>query len=374
MTILQNTSIFDTVDTKNALQKASQSMNSTVSNLKDQAINPLKAISSGIKAGVVKVDETQSVITSTISSYKSQAIDLIQNGLKNLTGGLLNVSDLSNLVTYQDGFKVNTDALLSMASAKVGFNISSVQNLKNQIGDAFTRELDSMTFGLSKGLFMVDTSGKGIKVAIADDWKLTMGQSLIDFLGQDDETGFGSIINVAALNSVLNTMLKQTVQYGMYQGYGNYSSMYLFESDYHDALVDSISISISRGDLASVNTIFNIIQKEGVNKVKALYPDLIETLLSSFTFSSDIVPSDYKEMTTMLLKVCEAVGGVNWYKHPTQFGNLYNMSLVNRISDSAKILLEETDYIVPLLCSAGVFIDQNADEAFKSQFPNAVTF
>lgn len=372
MTLLQNTSIFDGVNINNSLQKASQSMGETVSNLTDQVVNPFKSISSGIQAGVAKVSETQAVITSTLTTYKSSAIDGINNALKNITGGKYNLSDVTSLVTYQDGFKLDTNQLLSLAGRGLGFNINSMTDLKNQIGDGFINELNSMTGGLARGLVIADTSGNFVKLHIADDWKYSAGSQLIDFLAKDGDSGFGTVVNVAAINSVLNTMLNQAVQNSLTQGYQRFENMYVYQSDYHDALINNSNVSAGRGDLDSLATIIDIVGDEGAAKVAALYPNTIEQTLTNYAFTLDDDPSDYPRLTANLLKVCTSLGGADWYKYPTQFGMVTNVGLVNNISQDAKILLESADDLIPLLCSSGLFVDQSATDLFLSDFPTAV--
>jgi hypothetical protein len=372
MTLLQNSSIFDTVDIKNNLQKASQSMNSTVANLTDQVVNPFKSLSAGIQAGVATVSETQQVISKTLSTYKSSAIDGINNALKNITGGKYNLGDLGSLVTYQDGFKLNTDQLLSLAGKGIGFNISSMQDLKNQIGNGFINELNSMTGGIASGLVIADTSGGFVKLHIADDWKYSMGTSLINFLGADDPDGFGSVVNVAAINATLNTLLNQAVQNSLTRSYANFKNMYVYESDYHDALITNASVASDRGDLDSLVSMIDIVGTEGAAKIEALYPNTVEELLTAFYFTSDVDPSDYPTLTQNLLKVCVSLKGESWYKYPTQFGEAINVNLVNSISPDARVLLEGVDDLIPLLCSAGIFVEQSATDLFLSDFPTAV--
>lgn len=370
MTLLQRNGVFTGVDLNNTLQQASRSMNETVSGLDKQLVNPFKSITDTVQSGVALVSEKESQILANLTSYKSAAIDGINNTLKNLTGGLFNIGDIGSIITYQDGFKVDTNQLLRLGSKGLGFNVNSMMDLKQAIGDGFIKELDSMTFGLASSVFRAD----GTKIQLADDWKFGIGNSLIDFLGKDDPDGFGSVVNVAAMNSILNVMVQQTVTTGMWQGFGNYGDMYIFQSDYHDSLIDSLSIAIGRGDAKSIQTILDIIGKEGILKVHAKYPELIETMLSNFTLGSDVTPDQYPELTTLLIQVCVAVGGDHWYMYPTQFGDAYRTALVSFISDDAKLLLGERDELIPLLCSSGIFVDQRAQEVFVSDFPKAVVF
>lgn len=369
-TLLQKASLFEGVDLSNKIQQASRSMNETVGSLTTQLINPFKSVTETVQSGVALISEGQSVIAKNISDYKSQALTHINNTMKNLTGGMLNVADLSRIVTYQDGFKVNTDELLRLGSKGLGFNVYSMQDLKQQIGDGFLNQLGQMSGGLSDGLVFFD----GTKLRIADDWKMNMGQDIISFLGKDDPDGFGAVFNIAATNSILNAMLGQTVKYGMYQGFKNYGDMYIYASDFHDELINSLTFAISRGDSKSIETILDLISKEGIKKVKAKYPLLIEDMLKNFNFSSSETSADYPAIKASLLKVISLTGGENWYKYPTQFGMAINTGLTSSISEDAKLLLSSEPDLIPLLATAGTFLDQSAKDVFIADFPKAVVF
>lgn len=374
MTLLQNTSIFEGVNLKNTVQKSSQAMGETVSGLKNQIVNPLKSVTSSVQAGIATINEAQSVLTQNLTKYKSEAIEGINNTLKNLTGGMFNMADIGSLIKYEDGFKLDTDALLRLGTKGLGFNVNSMRDLKDQIGDGFMKELNSMTYGLADGVFMVDTSGKGIKIHTADDWQFGLGNQLMSFIGKDDPDGFGSIVNIAGMNSILNTMLKQSIKNGIWQGFDRFNDMYVFQSDYHDALIDGVDMAISRGDLESLNTILNIISTEGTNKVNAKYPNLIEQMLTNFSFNRDVDPSQYPELTTKMLNIFTAVGGADWYKYPTQFGMATNVGLVSFVSESSRTLLIDVEDLAPLLCAAGAFVEQSSIETFTGDFSNAVVF
>lgn len=368
MSLLQKNNLFDGVNLGNALQNASRSIGEVVSGLTNQLVNPFKTVGESVESGVALVSETDSRLMANLSTYKSTAIDGISTSLKNITGGFLNAPDLGRIISYRDGFKVNTDELLRIGSKGLGFNINSMQGLKQQLGDAFIAELDSMTGGLSQGLFYAD----GTKLGIADDWQFTMGNTLIDFMGKDDGA-FGNIVNLAGVNSILNVMVQETVRNGMYDGFGTYKDQYMFFDDYRNSLINSLDIAIGRGDIKSIERILEIIEQEGVNQVRAKYPDLIERMLSGFYFSTDSTPADYPEMRDLLVKVCVTFGGPDWYKTHSWYGMATNMALVNYISPDAKLLLEEVPELIPLLAGAGVFMDTMAREVFLVDFPKAVS-
>lgn len=365
------TSMFEGLDVGNTLSKATNEIQNTISGLTDQMINPFKSAGNAISDGVALVDENTTQLTSTLSSFKSSTLDKIGSTLKNITGGLLDSPDLGRILDLSDGFKVNTDELLRIASNGLGFNISSISGIKDQLGDAFLGELNSMTGGLMNGLVYQD----GSKFSINDSWKYDTGKTLLDFLGRQDNK-FGHIINLAGVNSILNTMLDQTMQNGIYDSYESFRPNYVYESDYKDALINGLQFCLGNGDLESLNKILEIISTEGANKVKAKYPTFTEQLLSSFTFTNSTNPEQYPELKTKLLNVLTLVNGSDWYTtyNGVTKSNLPNVAIVSYITNDAKLLLEGETALIPLLACTGLFYPGDAKETFKTDFPNAIPY
>lgn len=366
-TFLGTKDLFEGIDLGNAVSKSTRAISDSVSGLKSQLVNPIKSVTGSIKEGVATIKEGTTEITGTISAYKSKAILGIDESLKNLSGGILNASNIGSIIQYKNGLKVNTDQLLRLATKGLGYNVYSMEDLKNQLGESFISELDEMSGGIAKNLFFAD----GGKIAFNKDWEYDMGQSLIDFLGKDD-SAFGTAVNYAALNSVLNATLRNTVKMGMWQGYGAYQAKYLFKEDYIKTLINSVEFAIQAGDVASLEEIVRIVETEGVNTIKAKYPDINDRLLSSYNLPEGTTPDKYPALRTALKNILVVLGGESWYKTFSQFGMVTNMALVNSISDDAKFLLSEYEEYIPFLCAAGIFQERTAIEVFSSHFPKAV--
>lgn len=369
MSLLQTNNLFKDVDLDNPLQQASKSISDAMSGLGDQLINPMKNVSEAVSSGVALVGEKDSMLTKALTTFKSINIEKITSGATDLIGGILNNPELGNILSYEDGFKVDTDQLLRIASSGLGFSVYGIADIKSQLGGEFLNELNAMTGGLASGLYFDD----GMKLRINDGWEMGAIDTLTGFLGKANPA-FGAIQNLAGVNAILNTMVKQAVQNGMYQSFDTLGEQYLFRSDYIDAIINSLEYCIGKGDIQSINKIFEIIEKDGINVVKAKYPDLIERTLANFTFSSETNPEDYQQLSILLKKLCELVGGTNWYLYPTEFGNAVNLITVALISEDAKLLLSEFPEYCPFLCASGIYQEMDAKDQFLNQFPNAIAF
>lgn len=368
MGLLKTTNTVAGSGDNNPFTQLSKSISDTITGLGSTAINPLKAVDASTTSGVALVSEGDSMLTKALTTYKSINIDKIISGASDLVGGILNNPDLGRIMTYEDGFKVDTSELLRIASQGLGFNVGSMTDIKGQMGQSFLDELDQMTGGLSNGLFFSNGDGK---LVIADGWQMSVGESLIGFIGRNNEA-FSGIVNIAGVNSVLNVMIRQAAQNAMYQSYESFGDQYLFESDYHNAIINSMEYCIGRGDIQSINKMFEIIGKDGIHKVRAQYPDLIERTLVGFYFTENTYEEDYAQLGVLLNNLLVTVGGDNWHLMQTEYGAVYNLAMVSSISENAALLLSAYPQYIPMLAASSMFGDENALDVFQVQFPKAV--
>lgn len=367
--LLKTTSTFSGIDVDNPIKKATQSVADAVSGFGNQLLAPMKSVGESTTAGVALVDENSSAVTANLNNYKSDTITGIIDKTKNFAGGILNNPDIGRIFDFQDGFKVNTDELVRIASQGLGFSIGGIGDIKRNLGDNFLEELNSMTGGLSSGLYFDD----GMKLKVGDGWQRQAGEELLGFMSKMDSP-FGKVLNLAGVNSILNVMVRQAAENSMYQTYRAFEGEYLFRSDYINALINSLEYCIGRGDIESMNEIFSIIDKEGLQVVRSKYPDLIERTLSSFYFSNETKEEDYQALAIMLDKLLVMVGGDQWWMTGTEFGKATNYVVVSNITDPAKQLLGDFDKYHPLLLGAGKFQEAPALDEFVRQIPNAVKF
>lgn len=369
MGLLQSNNVLADVDMNNPLDKLSKSIKDSVSGLSDQVINPLKSAFETSEGGVALVSESDSLLTKSLTTFKSLNIEKITQGMTNLIGGILNDPNLGNILSYEDGFSVNPSELMRIASQGLGFNVGSTGDLKNVLGDEFMKELDSMTGGMSNSLFFLDQD----RLVVRDGYQKSIVESVIGFTARNNEA-FAGIVNIAGVNSVLNVMINQAAQNGMYQSYESFGDQYLFQSDYTNALINSMDYCIARGDVKSLEKMLELIGQDGLNKVRAQYPDLIERTLTGFTFDRNTYEEDYPKLSVLLETLLTTVGGNDWYRTSSSYGMVTNLAVVNSISKDAKLLLSSYEKYRPLLCTSGIFRDENALDVFLRDFPKAVKF
>lgn len=368
--LLEQKSSFEGMNLTESLAKRQKAISNSVSEFTTQMVNPIKSTVSKIKEGVALIKDMDRKLSDQLYQYKSETIDNINGYLNALTGGKLNIEDFGNVLSYQDGFKVDSDELLRIAGKTMGFNLNSIGNMKQQLGQAFIDELNDLTLGLSDGLFIVGYDGE---INISGDWDRNKGEFIFDFLSKGSDT-FSAVNNFAASNAILNTLIYNNAEIGFVQGFRPFEEMYLYQSDYYNALINSIEILIGRGDILSLKEVLTILDEEERWKVKAKYPNFAETVLRNFSFDYNTTEDQYDELKDTLLEIIIKVEGKDWNKEETFMGSLLNIGLVNHISDDSKTLLQRDESLVPFLLASGIFNERNAMDAFRSDFSNAVLF
>lgn len=383
--LVQSRGWTDGLDISNSLKEKTQSISQSVAHLTNQTINPIKSTVSDIKSGIALVKDADRQFLSQLHSYRSETINTINDYLSSLTGGRINFEDFGRVISYKDGFKVNASELTRLASNAIGFNIASIDTLKNDLSNEFLSELNSMTLGLSNGLFQNDNG----RVTISGDWDKKIGDSVFSFL-VNGNSDFTTVRNFAAANAVLNVMVYKNAQIGFVEGFSAFKDLYLYESDYYSALINCIETLLQRGDVNSLDEVIKILDKTSRMSVNTIYPKFAETVLSNFNLPDDALIETHSTYGEKLVTIIERVVGESWMMSTTFYGDVLNVGLVSRVSESSKTVMAafietlikkgdsasktKASTLVVLINAAGILAQQDARTRFTQDFPNAVTF
>lgn len=370
-------------DISDSLKNKTQDISNSVSGFTRQTVNPIKSTLADVKSGIALIKDTDKKFVDKLYAYKSSTLDNINSYISSLTGGTLSLSDFGDVVSVQDGFKVNKDALTRIAGKTMGFNINSIADAKNQLGNEFLNELNSLTVGLSDGMYSVN----GGKLSLNNNWDRNVGDTVFSFLGLSSTT-FDTVRNFAAANAVLNVMVKNTADIGYAEGFQYYKDQYLYESDYEAALISSISTLINNGDINSLYSVTGLISSRGRRVVNAKYPQFAQTLFSEFRLPNKTTSDEYSSYGEKMIECVKRIAGESWLMVPTFYGQAVNVSLGADLStDTRTVLRYYTDImdqnpdtktyatqLVSLLVSANFAETTPARDVFLNQFPHAVTF
>lgn len=393
--LVQSKGWLDGLDISSSLREKTQSIGQSVSHLTNQTINPIKSTVSDIQSGIALIKDTDRQFLNQLHTYRSETINTINDYLSSLTGGHFNFDDFGSVVSYKDGFKVNSSELTRLASNAIGFNISSIDTIKNDLSNEFLSELNEMSLGLSNGLFQNENG----KITISGDWDKQIGDSVFAFL-TNSSSDFHTVRNFAAANAVLNVMVYKNADIGFVEGFAAFKDLYLYESDYHAALINCIETLLRKGDINSLDEVLKILDQESIMSVNVIYPKFAETVLSTFSLPETALIEEQTTYGEKLITIIEKVNGDSWMMSKTFYGSILNIGLVTKVSDDSKTVVEaytqtllktadqvessstsqatqlraKANTLLVLMNAAGLIAIQDARTLFTTDFPNAVTF
>jgi hypothetical protein len=136
-------------------------------------------------------------------------------------------------------------------------------------------------------------------------------------------------------------------------------------------MLKAIQSAMNKGDIVSLNALITIMEANDVTVILSAYPTFIQTLFSKFTFDDTVYPTDYPALLTKLLTILNLVAGPTWWLKYTNFGYVYDVTVIHKASPDMITLLRGFDPVVPLLCCAGQFSSGSAVTVLQSSFPNA---
>ena len=362
-------SIFDGFNLTDTLNKFKTSTDQAMSKVKDSTLTPMDVTGDRMKEGAALLKPTDTSVTKTIGTYKSTAVSELDGIIGMLSGGLLNTKDLTGAIRMgPNGLGLSTDAILAAASTQAGFPISSAASGMRRLASGITTEFRKLT-GIDVG-GLVTSDGKSF--GVSGNWRTYLGQATLDQI--NSLTGINDFIDVSMQTALYNSVMQSAAQLGMKDSYKSIYDLYQNQRSARDILIDAIRTMITNGDIESIDEVVKLMDQDGINSINAIYPDFIETLFRSFHFAEDVYVDQYGALREKLLGFLVKICGPNWWMRSTQFGNAYNMAVINSASTDMITLLSGMDELAPLLCSAGMFNEGNAITMLKQQFRDAPVY
>lgn len=355
--------MFDNLNLGDDLTKFKKSTSDLMSDVKGSVLTPMNSITSKAKEGIALIKSTDTKLQSVISSYRSTAIEQLNGIVGALSGGLLNADDITAAVRVgPDGVTFSSDDLLRTVSSKIGIDVTSTDAFTRQFTDTLDMEFNRISGGYGD---LLNSSGGAFRVN--RNWRNETGSSTLDtFMRYTDAK---DIIDESVTNSFYNSLMLSAADFGMADSYEDIMAKYTTPEAAQDGVVESVGRMLDNGDLVSLDSIIKLLDQSNLNAINARYPDFLEKLLSQYRFGPDVYPGDYPELRGMFNNITKSIAGPNWYKRTTQFGEAFNLGMVNFISDDMIILLQEMDEYIPMICAQGIYNDQPAMDVFYQNFP-----
>lgn len=396
--LIDLTSIFDKLDLKGNISSVTNTTTNMIDGLKKQVLEPVSAITQNLNKGVALISNADSMVRGAVSTFTSQTMNGINSVVGGLSGGKLNLSGFGDLVNLKDGIpNFNVDQVLGKVTKQFGFDVTNIKGFSDSFGSNILSEFNKQAMnGLSvvtDSLGNVIKTGEGLLNGAGD-----MGLGLLKGLDGD----WGKIHDSAITNSFLNTVTDVVAKSGISSAYKTVCDAYDNVEDGKRALINAAGTCVKNGDLDSMNAIMKIVGTntkknlsvkglnsysqvgdtpdttipiedlgvDGVGAIAALYPTLIEDMLSNFEFKASDTLNDYATIQNDMLSLFASVGGDNWHQvYVPGYGVVDDLSLTKNISPDGLTLLADVTYLTGMLTTSNMFNELPALTTFKNNFP-----
>lgn len=357
-------SVFDDLNLGSGISDFKKSTTDLMSDVGNSVLTPISSITAKAKEGIALVKSTDTKLQSVISNYRSSAIEQLNGIVGALSGGLLNADDITAAVRVgPDGVTFSSDDLLRTVSSKIGLDVTSTDAFTRQFTDTLDYEFNRISGGYGNLL-----SSDGGVFRVNRNWRDDVGNNTLNTIMR--YTSAKDIVDESVTNSFYNSLMISAADFGMADSYESIMDQYTTPEAAQDGIVEAVGKMLDNGDLESLDTIITLIDQGNKNAINAKYPNLLETLLSQYTFGPNVYPEDYPELRIKFNRIITELVGPKWHLRETSFGTAYNLAVVNLISPDMTILLQEMDEYIPLICSAGVYRDEPALDVFRQNFPD----
>lgn len=363
--------IFSGLDLGKELSSFKQSTSQAMSGVKENTLTPADTTGKRLKEGIALKNARDTQATTGMTNYKDRVVNELDGIIGALSGGLLNTKDLTKAVRVgRDGVTFSDDAILGAIGSEVGYPVNGKSGAMRKIAGQVTAEFKKITGVNIGGLLTTD----GQTFRANKNWRGQVGSQLLNMLG--NYVGIDEFIDVSVKGALYNSILYETVGYGMSGSYGLLWGSYPkgMELIRRDAFLEAARLAITNGDIESLQTIINLIGEEGRNVLLSKYPNFVEQLFGNFKFDDDVYPEDYPTILAKVQIVLNQVMGPAWYLKYTSFGDAYNMAVVARVSPDMKKLLIMWDEIAPLVACAGMYDTVATIPELRRQFKDAAKY
>lgn len=363
--------IFGGLDLGKELSSFKQTTTQAMSGVKENTLTPADTTGKRLKEGIALKTARDTSATTGMTSYKDRVVNELDGIIGAMSGGLLNTKDLTKAVRVgRDGITFSDDAILGAVGSEIGYPVNGKTGAMRRIASQATAEFKKLT-GVNIGSLLT-TDGKTFRVN--KNWRGQVGNQLLNMLG--NYVGIDEFVDVSVKGALYNSILYETVGYGMSNAYGTLWGSYPkgMELIRRDAFLEAARLAITNGDIESLQAIIGLIGEEGRNVLLSKYPNFVEQLFGNFKFDDDVYPEDYPVILAKVQIVLNQVLGAEWYLKTTSFGKVYNLAVMNRVSADMKKLLIQWDEIIPLVAMAGMYEDVNTLAELRRQFKDAAKY
>ncbi|QZA70941.1 hypothetical protein AH06_168 [Erwinia phage AH06] len=348
------------VDIGQSISNSIKSANSVTQN----AVNKVQStFVGGIKEDLALVDAKTKSAVQTLNSYKDTAIGAVDGFIKKVSNGALSISELSSIIDVRNGITVDYNRLYRRLGDAAGFPMDSIIGMTAEIKLEVANVLDA--YSSKNYTYLLNKAGIKIGVNDASYQAMQLISSVISKMS-DSDSDFSNIVDEAAQLALLNVMVRNAVQVGLWSGIDTLLAQYTDKAAGITNLANCAQIAIRAGD---VYTTKYIVDTVGIARVTALNTDFLSDMLRYFKFKSDVTTSQYADyLNTMVYSLQQADS--DWAY--IQFGTVRALRLkpFTQASTDAITLFENTDEYRQHVMIARTYPSKDLMDLLKQSYPN----
>jgi len=364
--------LFEGLDLSPSVSSFQSNTNTAMKSVKESSLTPADVTTANQKQGVALKTSRDTGVMGTISEYRSTAVEQLNGIIGSLSGGILNLKDLTKSIKMgPDGVVFSENAIISAVTGAAGYKINGGQNgAARALSASLAEEFRKIT-GLNIGNILT-TNGTNFR--INDNWRGQLGKQALNMVGK--AAGLDDLLDVSVKGAFYNSVLKNATIFGMSDSYRKIWDSYPkgFELIKRDAALEAMQNVITNGDIESMDAMLKLFDTQTKNVLLGKYPRFVSVLFSNFRFDKTTIPEQYPAIRDKLLAILTDLIGPDWYLKQTYFGKVLDLGLMNSASPDLIKLLQTSEELVPLLCTAGIFHDQSALFQLRAQFPGAAQY
>lgn len=348
------------VDINNSIGPALKQAGSVTTGAVSKATSMFTA---GLKEDLALVDSTAKSGIASLNAFKDDQIASVNGFIKKISSGALSIGELSKYIDIRNGFKIDYAGLGKALGTAAGFPIDSILNMTMDIKTQAMQLLDD--YKNKNYLGLLNAAGLNINALDIDPDLFSMLVDVINHYSAEDSE-FSSYVDRAAQISFLNVMLQYTVSAGIWEGIDTLLTQYTVKQDGLDSLALSTVYAINNGD---VYTLRACVDRVGVAKIKAMYPNVVVDMLRNFRLKSEVTDDQYPNYRTRLLDVLNMLDP-GW--DTIRFGSVVAKRLAPFTQCSADVTLllaYDVRYREQVLM-AKLYPEQDKLDLLKSNYPN----
>lgn len=363
-------SLFEGLNLSDNIKSFQSKVTGAVKDVKSNTLTSIDPTLTKVKEGVSLVTNKDTGMISKVNAYKSEVVNKLEGVVGSLSGGRLNAKELtSTLKLGKNGLYLDKNQLTSKIMDAYGVRVPNLEGFAREISSGINSEFNRLT-GLNGNLLTTD----GIKIRMVGDWRDKLGDMALKEV--IDLTGMDGYLDASITGAFNNTVFRNAVRYGMNTQYGDIYKAYPpgMEGIRRDIVLELIDDVLRTGDLISLKSLVDLLEREGKNVIFSRYPDFVERLFKGFRFDPDLHIEDRPMLLELLKELLNNLVGKDWYLINTAHGKAYNLILVSDVSSDMRELLITWDEVAPLVCCSGKFKEQPAVEIMFSQFKHTPKF